>query len=102
MARVACDHLASTKILNVDGGHHLYHPARDLFARILVSVPRPVAATFIVVAVGTVQSKRRREKTHRAHELIHRNALEDLYVLEDVFRHRRALAGRWRKTSSRT
>jgi hypothetical protein len=52
----------------------------------------------IEVAVGglglSVAIELADDKNHRLHELVHRNPLEHLDVLEDVFRHHRFLLGR--------
>src|SRR2546429_9724670 len=93
MTCVACDDLPPTKILLVDAANHLHHPARHLLSRIIVGIPRPIAATFLGMTIGAVESQCCGEESHGAHELIDGNTLQDLDVLKDFFRHRRSPAG---------
>src|SRR5665213_597494 len=46
------------------------------------------------MTIDAIQSQRSGKEPHRAHELIHRNSLEYLDVLEYVLRHLRLLRGR--------
>ena len=45
------------------------------------------------MTIGAVEPQRRGKEAHCPHELIHRNAFQDLYVLEDFFCHGGPLAG---------
>src|SRR6185436_8473915 len=85
MAGPAADHLASAEVRGVDGVHHLNHLARrDLARRVDGVVGR--------MTLEAAHAQRGREQPHRAHELVDRNALEHLDVLERLVRRLRALS----------
>src|SRR2546427_5393704 len=93
MTCVAGHNLPPAKIHLVQSADHLHHPPRHLLSRIVVGIARPIAAALFDMTIGAVESQCCGEESHRAHELIDGNALQDLDVLKDFFRHRRPLAG---------
>src|SRR5262249_23217708 len=62
--------------------------SRDIFGKF-----RPVLKTLGNMATGTVQSKSSRKKSHRVHEFVDGNSLQNLDVLERVFHHDRLAGG---------
>ncbi len=63
--------------------------AGGVFARIIVGVFLPTAATFGAVAIGARFAQGGGKEPHGGHELVHWNALQDADVLEDLIGHRR-------------
>src|SRR5262245_56563613 len=89
MTGVAGHDLTAAEVALIDPGNHLHHPARGPLEVVVVGVLRPAPAAFIDMAVSAVHAERRGEEPHRPHELVDRNALEHLNVLEDLLSHRR-------------
>ena len=73
------EHFAAEVV--VDGEDHAHHPARRSLERRFVGEMLPAADALLRVAVDAVQAQRRGEHAHGVHELVHRNALEDLKML---------------------
>src|ERR1051325_6365973 len=92
MATPARHNLASSEVVTIDRAHHLYHAARGLLSR-RVCFPFRVGPAGTLVTVPAANAQRRREQSHRSHEFIDRNALQNLDVLEDFFGRLRSGSG---------
>ena len=88
MAGVTGNGRASAEIAFVYRVDHRDHASRDAFSRNVVGKLLPVLQAFGDMTEDAVQAHRRRKKAHCAHELAHRNALQDLNIGEYLFRHR--------------
>src|SRR5579859_4629357 len=91
MAGVSGQHAAPAEIAPVDGVHHQNHFARSLLIGVIFGVFRPIAAALLNVAKSAVFTQRRGEKALRVHELLYRNAAENLNVFEILLGHQRLL-----------
>ena len=93
MAGVTGHYLAAAEVSLVDRGHHRDHHAGHLLPRAVGGIHRPVGVAGRM-AVFTRHAERGRKNAHGAHELVHRNALEHLHVLEHLVGHRRRRGSR--------
>jgi hypothetical protein len=90
MAGPAGHDLAAVEVVLVDGLDHRDHLPRGPLDRI-VGRPIDVVGAGRFVTVGAVERERRAHDAHRAHEVVHRDALEHLDVLECFIRQERAV-----------
>ena len=83
MAGPARHHLAAPKLVLIDGGHHVHHPARH---HLCGSVGGPIdrVSAGIVVTIRTVKFEGGRHEPHGLQKIVDRNPLERLNVLEDL------------------
>jgi hypothetical protein len=85
MTGEAGHHLPAAEVRLVDRVDHDHHPASHLFPCVLVCILGPIATALLQMAVGAVETGRRRKDAHCPYELIDGNAFEDLDILEDLF-----------------
>jgi hypothetical protein len=86
MAGPARHHLASVKVLLIDGGHHLDHAACDDFLG-RVGFPFGVGAARTGMAILAAVAQGCGKQAHGAHELVNGNALQYLDILEGCLGH---------------
>ena len=77
----------AAEVLLVDRVHHHDHLARALNPRGGDGESLGVGNDLLGVAAHTVEEQRRGEHAHRVEEFVRGNALQDLDVLKDLFRH---------------
>jgi hypothetical protein len=77
MACVAGDLTVPVKTILIDRTHHHYHLARDQFRFLIV-----LLEMILNVAKSALDSQGSRDKLHAWNDLIRRNVLQDLNVLE--------------------
>ncbi len=87
MAGPARDHLGAAEILLVDVVDHGHHAAGDLLFRLIVGIPLRIRSARADVAVSAAYVQGRGKQAHRSHELVNRDAFQNLNILESLFGH---------------
>src|SRR5580704_5640601 len=88
MAGITSDLALSSEIRLVNGVHHADHAPRRLLSWVVVGVLGPAASALRAMAIGAGFAQGSGEESHGCHELVHGNALQHSYVLENLLRQR--------------
>ena len=102
MAGVAGHGPYPLEVFFVYGVDHQHHSSRSLLQWRIVRELVPRRRTVGRMAIGTVHACGGGEHSHRVHEFIDRNSLDDLKILEHVFGHLRPLSLRFAADAQQT
>ena len=91
MAGVAGDLAMSVEIVLVDGHHHRHHLARDQLWLLIILIKM-----ILNVTETTLHSQRRGYELHGRNQLVRRNVLQYLNILESLPSSYRCALGSWR------
>src|SRR5262249_11350229 len=90
MTRPARHHLTSAEVGSINVGNHRDHRARHSLSR-GIRWPVDLVRARTDVTIGAVELEGGRHDSHRPQEIVYRNSLEHLDILEDLFRQKRFL-----------
>ena len=98
MAGPARHHLAAAEVGVINRSNHVHHRARHPLSRSICG-PIYLVRASPNMTIRAVELKGSRHDPHRLQEIVYRNSLKRLDVLEDLFRHKRFLL--WRSLRGR-